>query len=154
MTVDECRSIQDSSSKHFAKFRNMIERPKKSSFGRSRTQYDRTIHGHRPIIGGIYIPNVHVRRLPCVEQRPADAKRLRCNTCEYEISSSWFFVGRQGIAKVLKPRKGHNACRRSSTLSHFTATDGSSSITDNLSRCRVGTCARLCYRLPVPLSIE
>ena len=132
----------------------MRRRVYKPTFGRSRTHYDRTVHGHRPIIGDVYTPNVHVRRLACVEQRPAEAKRLRCNTCDYEISSSWFRVGRHGIAKMLKPRAGHSACRRASKISQFTTIDGSSSITDHLSRCRVDACDRLFDRLPDPMSIE
>ena len=152
-TVDGSRSIQVSSSVYFSKYRNMVERPKKSASGRSRSHYDRTIHGHRPIIGGIYIPNVHVRRMTCVEQRLAAVKRLRCNTCNYEITSSWFRVDRRGIAKVLKPRGGHNACRVASKISHFTTVDGSSSITDNISCGRVNVCDRLCDRISIALSM-
>ena len=97
--------------------------------------YDTAIHGHRPIIGGIYTPNVRIRRMTSVEQRLAELKRLRCTTCNYEITSSWFFVNRRGIAKVLKPSRGHNACCVASKISHFMTVDGSISITDRSRNC-------------------
>ena len=153
ITVVGSRNIQVSSCLYFLKYRNMVEKPDRSALGRSRSHYDRTIHGHRPIIGGIYIPNVHVRRMTCVEQRLAVVKRLRCNTCNYEITSSWFRVDRRGIAKVLKPRSGHNACRVASKISHFTTVDGSSSITDNSSCARVNVCDRRYDRPSVALSM-
>ena len=122
-TVDESRSIPVSSDTYFSKSTSLVER---------RTCYDKKIKLRRSVVDGVYTLSATIRRMPCVEQRSEGAKRLRCITCNYEFSSSWFVVSRQGIAKVLKPKIGHNACRVGSKSSPFTTVDRSRSACDGI----------------------
>ena len=105
---------------------------------------DTLLAAHRSIADGKYIPNEKIRRLVCVEERPEAVKRLRCVTCNYEITSSWFFVAQQGNSSVLKPGNGHTRCRMGTKRSPFTTVDGSSSSVDSavLHRCERSTCKR------------
>ena len=131
-TVDGSRSIPVSTCFSFWNHMSVVSKSNDAATGGGRRCYDKMIHGHRSIIGGKYTPNVLLRRMTGVEERPAAVKRLRCITCKYEITSSWFRVDRQGISKVLKPSGGHFACRVGWKIGPFTTVDGSSSITDTI----------------------
>ena len=80
------------------------------------------------IIDGVFTPNDKIRRMSSVEERLAETKRLRCSTCSYEISSSWFLVSSHNPLRVLKPANGHFDCCVGTTISPFTTVDGSTSI--------------------------
>ena len=46
----------------------------------------------RGIVDGVLTPSYTIRCMARVEQRLEQVKRLRCTTCNYEITSSWFYV--------------------------------------------------------------
>ena len=54
----------------------------------------------RGIVRGIFTPAERIRRMPGVEQRPGDVRRLRCSTCKYEVTSIWFFTSSQGTRSL------------------------------------------------------
>ena len=123
VTVDGSRGILVSSGLYFSKSTSLPER---------RICHDKKIRLCRSIVDGVFTPSATIRRLSRVEQRSACAKRLRCITCNYEITSSWFVVSPRGIAKVLVPHNGHSACCVGSKRSPFTTVDGSWSVCDSI----------------------
>merc|ERR1712060_400255 len=88
----------------------------------------------RARIRDMYTPNSRIQALRRIEERPADAKALRCSVCGHTIMSSWFFaVQKRQELRVLKPSNGHWACKQpNGTTAHYVAVDGARSINDFL----------------------
>ena len=67
-TVDGTRSIPVSADMYFPEVKGMVE---------MRIRDDKKDAGRRSIVCSIYTPNVKIRRMARVEERPESVKRLR-----------------------------------------------------------------------------
>ena len=65
---------------------------------------------HLSTVGGVYLPNKKIQSLRLVKRRPQEEVELKCTECGRTLSSNWFLV-RNGVSHVLRPRNGHVADR-------------------------------------------